>query len=130
MSDELGLMAHGLETLERTRIRDDLDRLAGIARELRATMILLGDPLQLSGERGVQAEKVREFGGRLSRRTGLPVEFWDERYTSVEAERVLRDSGAGTRQRIRNVDRLAAVIILNSYLGWRACQREAGARPE
>jgi len=120
LSDELGITAQGLETFKRTRIRDDIEGLAGIAAQHGVSLILIGDPLHLSGRQGRQSENVREFAARLEKRTGLPVRFWDERLTTAEAERVLKASGVSSRKRARAVDRLAAVILLESYLEWRA----------
>jgi len=120
VSDELGITAQGLETFQRTRIRDDIEGLARIAAEHGVSLILMGDPLHMSGRRGRQSENVREFAARLEKRTGLPVRFWDERLTTAEAERVLKASGVSSRKRARAVDRLAAVILLESYLEWRA----------
>ncbi len=120
VSDELGLTAQGLETFQRTRIRDDVEGLARIAADHGVSLILMGDPLHMSGRRGRQSENVREFAARLAKRTGLPVRFWDERLTTAEAERVLKQSGVSSRKRARAVDRLAAVILLESYLAWRA----------
>ena len=116
VSDELGVTAQGLDTLERTNIREDLARLAQLASEKNAGLILIGNPLHMSGQEGRQAEYAREFGDRLQAASGIPVEFWDERLTTVEAQRVLRESGVSSRKRARAVDRLAAVILLESYL--------------
>lgn len=116
LSDELGVTAQGLETLQRTNIREDLARLKQIIEEHRVTRILIGNPLHMSGQEGRQAEHARDFGARLASATGLPVEFWDERLTTVEAQRVLRQSGISIEKRAKAVDRLAAVILLESYL--------------
>ncbi len=116
LSDELGVTAQGQETLERTNIREDLARLAQLAEEKNVCLILMGNPLHMSGREGKQAEYVREFGERLKTVTGLPIEFWDERLTTVEAQRVLRASGISIEKRAKAVDRLAAVILLGSYL--------------
>lgn len=116
ISDELGITAQGIETLERTRLREDLNRLAELAAERGVTLFLLGNPLHMSGREGRQVEFAREFGERLSRHTGLPVRFWDERLTTVEAGRVLRESGVSSRKRAKAVDRLSAVLLLESYL--------------
>jgi putative Holliday junction resolvase len=78
--------------------------------------ILMGDPRHMSGDVGVQAEAARHFSEQLSRYTGKPVEMWDERLTTVEASRVLRESGISIEKRARAVDRLSAVILLQSYL--------------
>jgi putative Holliday junction resolvase len=116
MSDLLGITAQGLPTLQRTRIRDDLDALARVIDENNVTLILMGHPLHMSGREGRQAEYTREFAARLANRTGLEIRFWDERLTTVEAQRVLRSSGIGIEKRARAVDRLSAVILLSSYL--------------
>lgn len=116
VSDPLGLTAQGLPTLERGPIRTDLAQLARTARENEVERILVGLPLQMSGTEGRQAEYVREFASRLERETGLPIVFWDERFTTVEANRVLRESGIGLGKRVKAVDKLSAVILLESYL--------------
>jgi putative Holliday junction resolvase len=77
---------------------------------------LIGNPLHMSGREGRQVEYAREFGERLQAATGLPVEFWDERLTTVAAQRVLRESGISIEKRAQAVDRLSAVILLESYL--------------
>jgi putative holliday junction resolvase len=116
LSDPLGITAQGLPTLERTRIREDLDALDRLARDHEVTLILMGQPLHMSGAEGRQAEYAREFANRLAARTGIDVKFWDERLTTVEAQRVLRESGVSIQKRARAVDRLSAVILLSSYL--------------
>jgi len=116
VSDPLGITAQGLPTLERTNLREDLAELARIAAEYEARFILLGHPLHMSGREGRQADYVRDFAGRLSARTGLEVRLWDERLTTVEAQRVLKQSGVSLAKRAKAVDRLAAQILLESYL--------------
>jgi putative pre-16S rRNA nuclease len=116
LSDPLGITAQGLETLQRTNIREDLAHLAQIAGEHDVTQIVIGNPLHMSGREGRQAGHAREFGARLQAATGLPIEFWDERLTTVEALRVLRQSGISIEKRAKAVDRLAAVILLENYL--------------
>jgi putative Holliday junction resolvase len=116
VSDELGITAQGLETLQRTNIREDLAALAKLALDRNVSLILMGHPLHMSGDESRQAVYTREFARRLEGVTGLPTKFWDERLTSVEAERVLRQSGISIEKRARAVDRLAAVILLESYL--------------
>lgn len=128
ISDEIGITAQGLETFQRTRIRDDLDRLADLAAQRQVDLLLFGDPIHMSGEQSQQSAKVREFAGRLHEKTGIAVEFWDERWTTKEANRVLLDGGVGSRQkRTISVDRLAAVLLLESYLEWRSLHAGDGA---
>lgn len=116
ISDELGITAQGLPTLQRTTIREDLALLKRTAEDRGAAMFLLGDPLHMSGRDSRQGAYVREFGTRLSETSGIPVEYFDERLTSVEANRVLRQSGISIEKRAKAVDKLAAVLLLESYL--------------
>ena len=116
LSDGLGITAQGLPTLQRSRIRDDLNRLAEICREHEVALLLVGQPLHMSGDESRQGQYTREFAQRLSEYTGLPVKFLDERLTTVQAERVLRESGISIEKRARAVDKLAAVLLLQSYL--------------
>jgi putative Holliday junction resolvase len=117
VSDPLGITAQGLPTLDRSAsLRRDLDRIAAIARQHRATRFLVGLPVNMDGTEGPQAGKARAFGAMLAERSGLPVAFLDERLTSREAERVLRIEGVDVRRDAGTVDRLAATILLQSYL--------------
>jgi putative Holliday junction resolvase len=116
LSDELGLTAQGLKTLEREGRRDDIETLRRLALESSVEMILIGDPIHMSGEASRQSEYTREFARELEYKTGLPVKFWDERWTSREAERTLRGSGIPHGERKPAIDRLSAVILLQSYL--------------
>ncbi len=116
LSDELGITAQGLQTLERSNIREDLAKLAELISEKNVSLILMGNPLHMSGDESRQTQYTREFAARLEAATGLPIEFRDERLTTVEAERVLRQSGISIQKRAKAVDRLAAVILLESYL--------------
>jgi putative Holliday junction resolvase len=116
ISDPLGITAQGLPNLERTRKRDDLDALARVAREREVGLILMGNPVNMGGTEGRQSAWVHEFAEALEKQTGLPIRFWDERLTTMEANRVLRASGISLEKRAAAVDRLSAVILLQSYL--------------
>jgi putative Holliday junction resolvase len=116
ISDPLGITAQGLETLERRGRRDDIEDLRRLAAERGVRKILLGDPLHMSGETSRQSDYTREFAAELKRKTGLPVEFRDERWTSREAERTLRGSGVAQSSRKATIDKLSAVILLQDYL--------------
>jgi putative Holliday junction resolvase len=118
VSDELGLTARGIDTLVRTRIRDDLAALQRIVAEWNIQTLLIGKPLHMSGSESRQSEYTREFGERLARHLNLPAVYWDERLTSKEAERLLREGGASVLQTRHAVDRLSAILILESYLGF------------
>jgi putative Holliday junction resolvase len=116
ISDELGITAQGLDTLERQGRRDDIESLRRIVAEKGVTMILMGDPLHMSGDASRQGDYTREFAGELQRKTGLSIEFRDERWTSREAERTIRGAGVANKARKPTIDRLSAVILLQSYL--------------
>jgi len=119
LSDELGLTAQGIETLQRTRIREDLEKLKDLASRSNVKVLLIGKPLHMSGDESRQSEYTREFAARLAAHLQLPVVFWDERLTSVEAGRILRAGGASLEQHKKSVDRLSAVLLLESYLAYR-----------
>ncbi|MGH9394101.1 MAG: Holliday junction resolvase RuvX [Terriglobales bacterium] len=129
VSDPLRLTAQGLATLQRRNRGADLAALQALAQAHAAGMWLLGLPRLMSGEEGRQAGIVRAWGDALHRHTHLPVEYWDERLTTVEAERVLRSASSSRAQTRRAVDRLAAVILLQSYLdaaSLGSCQEHRG----
>jgi putative Holliday junction resolvase len=117
VSDELGITAQGIETLQRTRIRDDLAALKNIVEARNVRLLLVGQPLHMSGSESRQSEYTKEFAERLQQYLSIPVVHWDERLTSAEAERMLRAAGASLDQKKKSVDRLAAVLLLQSYLG-------------
>jgi putative pre-16S rRNA nuclease len=116
LSDALGITAQGLPTLQRTTIREDLAALDRLVHEHGVKLILMGHPLNMSGTEGRQAVYAHEFAVRLGAYTGIKIRLWDERLTSVEAERVLKQSGISIEKRAKAVDRLAAVILLGSFL--------------
>ena len=124
LSDPLRITAQGIETLVRTRVRDDLDALSRLAADRGVTEFLFGEPLHMSGDESRQSVYTHEFAERLATRTGMATRFWDERWTSVEAGRVLRDSGISIEKRARAVDRLSAVILLESYLDYLGLQEQ------
>lgn len=118
VSDVLGITAQPLETLNRTNKRADFAELRKIAQSHDVTEIVVGNPLNMSGEPGQQAEKIAIFVDELRSRLGLPVHLWDERLTSAEAHRILDDSGHSKDRMHRKgkVDRIAAVLILQSFM--------------
>ena len=122
VSDELGSTAQGLDTLHRTRIRDDLRALRDLAEKWDVRMLLVGRPLHLSGDESRQSEYTREFAERLAHALHLPVTYWDERLTSTQAERMLREAGASFGRKTGAVDRMAAILLLDSYLENRRIQ--------
>jgi putative Holliday junction resolvase len=116
-------MAVGLATLQRTRIREDLTRLKAIATERNVKTLLIGRPLHMSGDESRQSEYTREFAERLAEHLELPLVYWDERLTTAEAQRLMRDSGATLEQRKRAVDQMSAILLLESYLGYQSIQQ-------
>ena len=123
VSDALGITAQGLPTLERTRMADDLGRIRELTEEYSVERVILGNPVGHSGGPTGMSGRVAEFAEKLRRRLGCPVELWDERLTSVEAGRMLRQSGMGTLKRKRAVDRVAATLLLQAYLDYHANER-------
>jgi len=118
VSDALGMTAQGLPTLQRTRIADDLDHLRSLVEEYAVERVLVGKPIGHSGGETAMSQLVVEFAEKLRRRLPCPVELRDERLTSVEANRTLREAGLSIQKRQRAVDRVAAVLILQSYLDY------------
>jgi putative Holliday junction resolvase len=116
VTDELGLTAQGLPTLRRTNKRNDLDYLRRLIRQYEVGEIVVGLPLRLSGDTGIQSDKAEAFAEELRKKFKLPVHLFDERLTSVEANRVLRESEMSIRRRAEVVDQLAAVLILQGFL--------------
>ncbi len=116
VTDELGLTAQGLPTLRRTNKRNDLDHLRRVIKQYGVGEMVMGLPLRLSGDTGIQSDKVEVFAEELRKKFKLPVHLFDERLTSVEANRVLRESEMSIRRRAEVVDQLAAVLILQAFL--------------
>lgn len=116
ISDPLGITAQGLPNLVRTNKRADLAALQQLIAEREVDAILLGNPINMRGTEGRQSSWVQDFAAALEKQTGLSVTLWDERLTSVQAGRVLRESGISIAKRAAAVDRLSAVILLQSYL--------------
>jgi putative Holliday junction resolvase len=117
VSDELGLTAQPVMTLERKRNpRDDMRSLARLARKFAVAGIVVGNPLHLSGEPSPQAKKTQAFAASLGELTGLPIHLWDERLTTREAHQMLYEAGHPRQQHRRIVDQVAATLILQEFL--------------
>jgi putative holliday junction resolvase len=121
VSDELGLTAQPVLTLERRRsgssiAREDLRSLARLARRYAVAAIVVGNPVHLSGDQSAQAERVQAFATELGALTGLPIQLWDERLTSREAHQILYEAGHARQQHRKVVDQVAATLILQSFL--------------
>jgi len=116
LSDETATLATGLSTLTRVGPRKDVKAVATLVREHAVAEVVVGLPRTLMGTIGPQAEKVLAFANDLKRALGVPVESWDERFTTSMAEHALIEGGVSRRNRKDKIDRVAAVLILQSYL--------------
>ncbi|MGA8214050.1 MAG: Holliday junction resolvase RuvX [Candidatus Sulfotelmatobacter sp.] len=116
VSDPLGITAQGLQTLQRRNKRLDLGALEQVIREYAVREIVVGLPLRMSGAEGTQSEKMQGFAEDLRKRFRLPVHLWDERLSSAEANRLLRETELSIEKRAKAVDRMAAVLILQGWM--------------
>ena len=116
ISDPLGLTAQGLPTLQRQNKRLDFEHLAKVIKDYQISEIVVGYPLRLSGMEGIQSEKMQLFAEELRKKFGLPVHLWDERLTSTQANRLLRETDLSIKKRGQAVDRMAAILILQNWM--------------
>ena len=119
ISDALKIIAQGIETIERkeeNKLRRTCARIEELIKEYDVEKIVLGFPKHMNNDIGERAEKALEFGEMLKRRTGLEVVMWDERLTTVAAERTLIESKVRRENRKQYIDKIAAVFILQGYL--------------
>jgi putative Holliday junction resolvase len=128
VSDEQGLIAMPKDTLHREAARKDIDRLAELANEEGVGEILVGMPISMDGSHGPQARKVMKFVQMLSERVEIPVVPWDERLTTVAAERILIEADVSRSRRRRVIDKVAAAYMLQSYLDYRNEKQAAERR--
>ena len=124
VSDPLGITAQGLDTIRRGNKRQDFEALAHLLRQYNVQAIVVGLPLRLSGAEGRQSEKIRQFADELRKRFQLEVYLWDERLTSSQANRILREAELSIRKRGEAVDRMAAILILQSWMDSRAVSKK------
>ena len=123
ISDELGWTAQGLPTLRRQTKDRDTCAIANIVEEKCVTRIVVGMPISLDGSLGKKAREVASFVEDLKRRLRLPIKVWDERITSVQAERLMLEADLSRKKRKKKIDQLSAQLILQSYL-------DAESRPQ
>lgn len=116
VSDPLGITAQGIETLQRQNKRLDFEKLEKVLRHYEVAEIVVGYPLRMSGDEGVQGQKMQKFAEDLRTRFQLPVHLWDERLTSAEANRLLRSTEMSIKRRGEVVDQMAAVLILQNWM--------------
>jgi putative Holliday junction resolvase len=123
VTDPLGITAQGIETLQRKNKRSDLFILERVLRKYEVGEIVVGHPLHMSGDSGSQAQKASTFAEELRSRFNLPVHLWDERLTTAQAQRLLREADASIERRKQVVDQMSAVLILQSFIDARATEK-------
>lgn len=124
VSDVLGFTAQGLPTLQRTSIRKDFEHLRALVAEYSVEKIIVGNPIGHTGKVTSMSRHAEDFAKKLQKRVRCPVELWDERLTSVEANRMLKTAGLSIHKRQQAVDRVSAVLLLQNYLDHNARQLE------
>lgn len=116
VSDPLGWTAQGVTVIRRSSREKDLRELRSLLDEYEVEKFVVGLPRRTDGSYGPEADKIYEFGAELEREFGLPVEYWDERFSTVAAQRVLLEGDVSRAKRRQLVDKVAATVILQAYL--------------
>jgi putative Holliday junction resolvase len=119
ISDPLGITAQGVEIVRRkseNKLRQTLARIQELVLEYQVTELVLGYPKNMNGTEGPRCEKTKEFKELLEKRTGLPVTLWDERLTTVAADRAMMEAGLDHLERKEHVDEIAAILILQGFM--------------
>ena len=125
ISDSMLITAQGRPTLQRTNLSADIEKLRRLVEENEVHEIIVGQPLHMSGKESAQSRKTARFAEHLGKELGIPIVHWDERLTSFAAEQHLEEMGLNWRKRREHVDKIAAMIILQSYLDSRPGQVKA-----
>lgn len=131
ISDPLLITAQGITIIRRkeeNKLRRTLAQIEALIEEYEVSEIVLGNPKNMNATLGVRAELSAQFKEKLERRTGLPVVLWDERLTTVAAEKAMDEAGLSRERRKEHVDKIAAVLILQGYLDYRAMKQEQQKR--
>lgn len=116
VSDLMGWTAQGVETIRRTRLENDLERLKELVRLYEVELLVLGLPRNMNGTYGSKADEVRKFGRIAEESLNTRVTYWDERLTTVAAQKTLLQGDVSRAKRKQVVDKVAAVFILQNYL--------------
>lgn len=119
LSDELGMTAYPLEVIKRkdsNKLRKTFARIEEIAREYKVDKIIIGLPLNMDDSESEISKTVIDFSDNIKRRTGLPVELWDERLSTLEATDILKEAGIKVQDRKTYIDKIAASFILRRYM--------------
>jgi putative holliday junction resolvase len=122
LSDELGMLAHPLETIKVKEQADLAGYIAGVIAREKVETVVIGMPRNMNGTYGPAAEKVKAFAESLKAKAGCAVKFWDERLTTVAAQKSLHESGRNVKQGRAVIDQVAAQMILQGYLDGQAMQ--------
>jgi putative holliday junction resolvase len=130
ISDELGLLAHPLETFPADKQKALIERIAAIVDEKKVESVVVGLPRNMNGTMGPAATEALAFVDRLRAKLSCTVVTWDERLTTVAAHRALREAGRSTRTTREHIDQVAAQMILQGYLDQLQMQRQESARPQ
>ncbi|WP_207732343.1 Holliday junction resolvase RuvX [Heliobacterium chlorum] len=123
VSDLMGWTAQGVETIRRTRLEADLQRLQELMQQWEVDSVVCGLPRNMNGTYGPKADEVRKFGSLIEKRLKIPVHFWDERLTTVAAHKTLLEGDMSRAKRKKVVDKLAAVLILQNYIDANSCKK-------
>jgi len=115
-SDPTGFLASGVRVIQRATLERDVEAVRSLVESLGAAQVVVGYPLSMSGEAGPQAEETERFVEALRLRTSVPVILWDERLSTLEADRRMQEAGVSGRKRRQRVDVAAAILVLQSYL--------------
>lgn len=116
VSDLLGITAQGLDTIKRKHLEIDLHNIINILKDYDVNLVVIGLPKNMNNTLGPSADKAIEFGNELSKKTGIEVKYWDERLTTVSAQKTLLEGDVSRKKRKRLVDKVAAVMILQNYM--------------
>lgn len=119
VSDLMGMTAQGIKTIKRTSKKNDIEEIKQIIKEKQVNLIVSGLPKNMNGTVGPQGEKVQKFCELIKEETGLEIEFWDERLTTVAAEKTLITADVSRKKRKNVIDMMAAVLILQGYLDFK-----------
>lgn len=116
VSDLLGITAQGLDTVRRSDTEKDLEIVSEILKSYDVKLIVVGLPKNMNNTLGPSAERAKEFGEILARKTGIAIKYWDERLTTVSAQRALLEGDVSRKKRKKLVDKIAAIMILQNYM--------------
>ncbi len=119
ISDPLGLTAQGLEVYTRLNSKTDFQYLTNLFQKHQCTGLVIGLPRHMNGDLGPEAKRITKFGNKLAGLCKVDPIYWDERLTTVQAEKALLEGGLSRRRRRQVIDQLAAVLLLDNYLSFR-----------